>query len=209
MNARIGFRFGAGWLLACVVFALAAGLPSAAKKAQPRRGQSSFFNSGKRLVLGVDVRTSRLNGPEQFLPVQLVVLNRSNASLTITRESFTLVRPDGVQLPVASTEEFWADYPRPRADLRTSRPFFENVFGRYPPPPYHWASLDFFPDKFSGVAPRDGWTLRLAEGAFGMLYFRHPPTAEPPPSGLYRLLMQPAGAEDTYVLDFVPYATEK
>jgi len=189
--------------------ALAVALPAVAERGDAvRPGQSSFFNAGKVLVLGLDVRTSRLAGRREFLPVQLVLLNRAATPLTVARESFTLVRPDGVRLPIASPREFWEDYPRPKADVRTSRPFYESVFGRYPEPPFHWASLDFFPDRHSGIVPRDGMTLRLGDGAFGLIYFRHPTQGAAAPGGLYRLLMRPAGAEDEYVVEFEPYAPD-
>ena len=199
----LGFCLGV-----CAALALLSGCAVSTGQGPPRPGQPSFFNAGKALVLGVDVRTSQIAGPREFLPVPLVLINRRNADLTITRESFTLVRPDGVSLPVASTEEFWTDYPQTRADLRTSSPFFEQVFGRYPPEPFHWEELDFFPDRHSGVTPRDRWTLRAADGVFGIIYFRHPAADQPAPAGVYQLLMRPESADDAYVLDFVPYKTE-
>jgi hypothetical protein len=174
--------------------------------AEPRPGQSSFWNEGSQLALGVDVRTTRLAGPVEFLPLAFVLLDKDQREITVSRESFILVRPDGVQLPAASVEEFWSDYPRPRADLRSARTFFETVFGRFPAPPYHWIEAEFFPERHSGVVPRQGFTLRLADGIFGFLYFRHPADRGPAPVGTYQLLLRPAGAERTFVLDFVPYA---
>ena len=175
----------------------------------PRPGQTSFFNDGKELVLGVDVRASRIAGSLEFLPVQVVVLNRRKVELALARESFTLVRPDGVNLPVASPEEFWRDYHRVKADGHMGLPFLENVFGHYPSPPFHWASLDLFPEKFSGVIPRDGLSLRFGDGTFGFVYFRHPAGEGPAPAGVYKLLFRPHGSDQTYVLDFVPYDARK
>ena len=175
----------------------------------PRPGQTSFFNEGKDLILGVDARASRITGPVEFLPVQVVVLNRRKVEMAVTRESFTLVRPDGVNLPAASPEEFWRDYHRARADARMGQPFLDNVFGRYPGPPFHWAGLDLFPGKHTGIVPRDGLNLRFGDGTFGYIYFRHPEGEGAAPGGYYKLLFQPHGSDQRYVLDFVPYETKK
>jgi len=176
----------------------------------PRPGQTAFYNEGKEILFGADTRASRITGPDEFLPVQVVILNRSKIDLTVFRESFTLVRPDGVNLPAASPEEFWRDYHRARADVRMGQPFLENIFGRFPEQPFRWASLDLFPDKYRGGVPRDGLTLRLGDGTYGYVYFRHPGDKTKVPLGLYQLIFRPKGTDTTYVLDFLPYpAREK
>ena len=199
-------------LTAPLAMLLASCATSASGARQPgefRKGQTSFFNEGSQLILGLDTRSSRITGPAEFLPVQVVVLNRQKATLGVDRESFSLVRPDGMQLPAASPQEWRRDYHRARADLRIGMPFLDNVFGRYPSPPFHWMSIDLFPEKVLGAIPRSGLDLRFSDGTFGYLYFRHPQEGKPAPAGVYKLLMRPRGSEETYVVDFIPYEAKK
>lgn len=196
----------AAWLL-LVSCAASASRPKDEKGPNP--SATSFWNQGKEVIFGADLRAARITGPDAFLPVQVVLVNRTQRTLAVDPESFTLLRPDGTSLPVASPEEFWRDYRRAKADLRMGVPFLENVFGRYPAPPFHWSALELFPEKFSGGVPRQGIALRFGEGTYGYLYFRQPGEEGAGGGGLYKLLLRPRGSDETYVLDFYPYKRDK
>lgn len=196
---------GAAWvtLLAC-----AGSAPRSGTEGGPSPAATSYFNHGKDVIVGADLRAARITGPEEFLPIQVAFVNRTHHTLVLDRESFVLVLPEGMNLPLASPEEFWRDYHRAKADLRMGIPFLENVFGSYPDPPFHWIELEFFPEKFSGGVPREQLELRFGEATHGYMYFRQPP-GNGTPGGAYKLLVKPRAADVTYVLDFFPYRTAR
>jgi hypothetical protein len=162
---------------------------------------TTFFSEGGDVLLGADTRAaSNTPGNAELLPLLVVVLQRGKAPLSLTRESFQLFLADGTRLPAASAEEFWRDHRRARADRRLGGRFLESVFGRWPSPPWRWASLDFFPPR-NGPTPRDGLELRLSEGAFGYLYFRLPGGLRARVGTTAQLLVRPRGSTTEMVLD--------
>ena len=199
-----------GGLLVIVVTLAAAGSCAARTTATgDMRGNPppkiSFFNEGKHLVIGVDVRAARLTGPSEFLPLQVLVENNGRRALRLLRESFVLERPDGTRLPVSTSEEIRRDYRRALADAHLGTVFIDTISGRFPEPPYHWQPLDFFPLRTESTVPRDAIDLRLADVTFGYIYFRQPNLAPRALKGTYKLFVTFGGSDATYIVDLIPY----
>jgi hypothetical protein len=180
---------------------IASGLAAVVLAASIGDGVTTFFSDGGEVILGADTRAAA-NTPAaaELLPVLVVVLQRASEPLSLTRESFQLFLADGTRLPAATAEEYWRDHRRARADRRLGGRFLESVFGRWPSPPWHWASLDLFPAR-NGPTPRDGLDLRRAEGTFGYLYFRMPGGWGRHAGATAQLLVRPRGADRELVLD--------
>jgi len=192
-----------GLLIAAIVVSCACsrvqsptGHPGAA-----RRGTTSFYDEGRDWFIGVDARAAILRGKAEFLPLQVVLVDKKAGSAAVTRESFLLETPEGVQLPVVSWGEFRRDYRRDRADLRIGQEFVENLTTRFAAPPYSWRELEFFPPRNSATPPRDMLDLRRGDLAFGYLYFRVPSVAGSWSGGTYKLLVRPFPGDATYVVD--------
>ena len=177
--------------------------PGPSDPALPPRSKTDFFNSGTKLSFSVGTRAARLSGPQEFLPVHLVIANTGAASVTFDRESFVLELPDGLLVPLASADEVVRDYRRLRADRRIAEAFFENVGGAYPSPPFTWIPLELFPERH-GPIPRSDLDIRQAQVTFGNIYFRVPEGAAAE-DAWHKLLIRPRGAKTTFVVDFLPY----
>lgn len=172
---------------------------------RPPAPKSTFFNEGELLLIAVDARAARLAGPSEFLPLQVLVENRGQRTFRLERESFVLERPDGMRLPISTTQEFRRDYQRSLADAHLGTAFIDTIAGRFPEPPFHWQRIDFFPPRSESTAPRQEIDLRLGDVVFGYLYFRQPDLDPPGIHGVYKLLVKPGGGDTTYVVDLMPY----
>jgi hypothetical protein len=197
-----------GVLIAGALTATAACAPRSTPEPGPQaipRARVEFFNDGKLLLLGVDVRAARINGPSEFLPLQVLLENRGKQTLRVERESFVLERPDGMLLPICSIQEFRRDYQRSLADTHLGAPFLDTIAGRFPEPPFHWQPMDFFPLRTEATAPRNAIDVRFGDVVHGYIYFRQPNLDPRGLRGVYKLLMKPGGAETTFVVDLMPY----
>ena len=173
------------------------GEPTSAKFAA-----TSYINSGTEADVIVDVRAAQLTGQETLLPLLVAIEVKGAKDWSLARESFVLELPSGNKMPLAGYDEFVEVYRRARSDLRMGQPFVETLFTTYPEPPFVQRRFDFFPEKASGRFPRDKIDIRKGEVVWGYLYFALPETA---PAGIYKLLLSPAGYDETLVIDFKPY----
>lgn len=195
---------------AALVFLLAllTGLsPALAQEQQPRNeakksphGKVTFFNEGKQFVLGVDLRPAVVGKPEEFLPLNLVLVNlRGGPGLAFSREGLTLELADGRRLPLASVEEVHNQYHQMKLDLRLSEEFVAQMRGLYHVPPFQELLLDFYPLRETGIVPRKTIDFREATRLFGIVYFRVPKDALSRPM---KLLVHFSGDKETYVVPF-------
>jgi len=218
MPARVPYRFAAAapvllgacgvllWLAACAPRPTASpkGVPDAAPSAHLTG--TAYVEQGSRMFLAVDVRAARVQGPDEFLPLLLAIQPTRSGALVLDRESFSLELPDGRLLPLATYEEYVADYRRSLADERLGAEFLEVLRTRLPVQPFARIALDFFPSRRSGPAPRERVELRASGVGVGYLYFRRPSSA--PGAGIHRLLVRPVGEETTYVIAILPYSSQ-
>ena len=165
---------------------------------------TSYYEQGSALFLGVDVRAARVAGPDEFLPLFVVV--QPKADLSVTRESFTLELSDRTRLPLITYREFSDDYTRARQDRRLVQNFLETLQGRFPDPPFAYRQLEFYPLKWESTLPRDVRDLRQGELGLGFLYFRLPQPAQP--EERFKLLFRGAQLDETFVVDFPVYKTK-
>jgi hypothetical protein len=177
-------------------------VPGGSPPPERKLGATSYYDEGAAVFLGVDVRASRLSGPQEFLPL-LVALQVKVPRLEVRREHFVLELEDGTMLPLVSYREFSEQYRRAREDLRAGRTFLETLTSRFPEPPFTHRPFDFYPLKWSSSVPRDTLGLRQGELGFGYLYFRMPHT--PPPEARFKLLLHAPELGETYVLEFPAY----
>jgi hypothetical protein len=206
MKRRI--RLGAVALLAALPLACVTGKSS--KRAVPREtvrkpNVTDYASEGKIWFIGVDSRASRMTGPAEMLPVNLVLVNKHAGIMTLGRESFVLETPDGTSLPGVSYDQFKTEYRRDRQDLRIGEPYVERHRGRFHEPPFTWKELEFFPARNSGVVPRETNDMRTGDVVYGHVYFAAPSADFRFPEGKYRLLFRPHRSDVTYVVELFPF----
>jgi hypothetical protein len=190
--------------LAVVTGCSGKGLITSPEQPSPSFTGTSYYQSGKELFFGIDVRAARIGGPRTMLPLYLTIVRlEGDAPIYFGRESFVLELPDRSRVPLADYDEFSHDYDRSRADLRAVGTFIDALAGKFPEPPYSWLPLDFFPPRGSGTFPRETIDLRAQQLTHGFVYFRLP--EEPPLDARYKLLVTPQRSETTFVIDFPPF----
>jgi hypothetical protein len=168
-------------------------------------GVVDYSTEGKLWFVGVSARVSRMSGPSDFLPLNLVLVDKNAGTVTIGRESFVLETPDGVRLPVISYDYFKDDYRNDRSDRRIGEDYVERFTGRFPQPPFTWRELEFFPIRNSGIVPRDSIQTREGELLWGFVYFAKPSEDYVFPEGMYKLLFTPLPDGPTFVVELFPY----
>lgn len=97
----------AGLLL---VVALASGASPARSGLDKKLDNTSFIEDGKLVSLIVGTKPSRVRGARDFMPVEIAVVNKRLASLTLTPESFFLVDEEGRRYPTVGGKELADHY---------------------------------------------------------------------------------------------------
>ena len=183
--------------------------PTVAENRYRKFTGTAYTSSGDRFNLIVDTRASRVAERQEFLPLQIAFLNRSQERISVFRESFVLETSDRTRIPLVAYSEFIENYPRHRVDLRVGISFLEAINGRYPSPPFTKRNLEFFPLRESGDVPRDDIHVRQGEMAIGFIYFRLPNQESLDELGDCRLLFTPGGEDTQYVLELQTYQRKK
>ncbi len=155
------------------------------------------------------MRASRIAERQEFLPLLVAFLNKSESRVELFRESFVLETSDGTRLPMVGYREFEDDYARQSVDLRAGNDFLNALNGRYPDPPFRHRALEFYPHRSSGVVPRDDIELGQGEMAIGFLYFRLPNEETLDEHGNCSVLFTRSGDETQYVLELQVYKAAK
>ncbi len=170
---------------------------------------TAYASNGDKFNLIVDVRASRIAERQEFLPLLVAFLNKSESRVTIFRESFVLETSDGTRLPAVGYGEFKDDYRRHSVDLRAGQDFLSALNGRYPDPPFRHRDLEFYPQRASGIVPREEIELGQGEMAIGFIYFRLPHEELLDDLGNCRMLFTLGDEGTQYVLELQAYRAKK
>ncbi len=82
------------------------GIPYASGTASPKLSTFTFKEEGKLYLITVGVNATRFHEKDSFIPVTIMVANKSATPLLLHRESFTLVDPvTGSRYGLASIDE--------------------------------------------------------------------------------------------------------
>ena len=170
---------------------------------------TAYASNGDTFDLIIDVRASRVAERQEFLPLLVAFLNKSESRVEVFRESFVLETSDGTRLPVIGYSEFEDDYARQSVDIRAGTDFLNALNGRYPDPPFRHRALEFYPHRSSGVVPRDDIELSQSEMAIGFIYFRLPHEEVLDDFGNCRMLFTNGEDNTQYVLELQAYKAKK
>jgi hypothetical protein len=91
----------------------------------PRLTPTSYIEEGKLLVLAVDANAATHREKSAFVPVAVVVANKTMQRLALNRESFTLMDDAGKRYPLASISESRSNGGQMNGDYRYAENFFE------------------------------------------------------------------------------------
>src|SRR5262245_52263712 len=95
-------------LLLCVLAGGAGALSSQASKeatTDPKLSLTTYVEEGQIAALIVSTRPTRYRLDRAYLPFEVAFANKGLPSITLTRESFTLIGPDGREYPLAGRDE--------------------------------------------------------------------------------------------------------
>jgi hypothetical protein len=102
----------------------------------PRLTRYTYLEEGKLVSLAVDVQATLRRGDTDYVPLAVGVGNLGLETLTVTRESFTLVSPEGRRYGLASLQEVKKEFGAlMQYDLRLSTDFvgvFANNMDPFP-----------------------------------------------------------------------------
>jgi len=170
---------------------------------------TAYASNGDKFNLIIDVRASWVAERQEFLPLLVAFLNKSESRVTVPRESFVLETSDGTRLPMVGYSEFEDNYARQSVDWRVGQDFLSALNGRYPDPPFRHRNLEFYPRRSSGIVPRDEIELGQGEMAIGFIYFRLPHEQVLDDSGTCRMLFTFGDDNTQYVLELQAYRAKK
>ena len=120
---------------------------------QPMRGQQAddldrklsyyaFIEDGELITFIVDTRATRYREKSQYIPLEICIANRGLRSLSLTRESFTLIDEEGNRYPAASPRELMHSYEFLDLDRDALAELEGIIFNRF-------AAFTRYPSKFS------------------------------------------------------------
>lgn len=163
-------------LLGALVFATALvgcatqSAPRERPATDPKLSLTTYIEEGNIAALVVGTRPTRYRLDRKYIPIEIAVVNKGLASLTITPESFTLVGADGTQYPVAGRNELSSGYGSTDVDRRLADAFryVNNRFSSYSRQP-----SNLTPGFDRGV-PRDHIVLPRFGYLLDFIYFPRP-----------------------------------
>lgn len=105
-------------------------IQSADAVVDPKFSLSSYIEDGALVSLIVGTRPTGHKASEAYIPFEVAIVNKGLESLTLTRESFTLVDEEGHEYPTVGREELSRGYGNIDLDRRLGE-IPEVVRGRY------------------------------------------------------------------------------
>ncbi|GAB4222300.1 MAG: hypothetical protein Kow0062_19040 [Acidobacteriota bacterium] len=179
LRVALGAAVAAGALLAGCA-SLRGTLPQE-EGLHPRLTRYTYLERGSLVALAADVSATLQREDKAYIPVGIGVANIGLPSLTLTRESFTLVDEEGRRYPMAGVGEVRAELGGlMKYDLRLSFTFAEVFATGY----QGWRQVPsvFFPLQDAEIdslfsrrnVVRDNVTLPRATWMVDVIYFPHP-----------------------------------
>ena len=136
----------------------------------PKFSLSSYIAEGKSVVLIVGARAAGIVKGENYVPLEIGVVNTGMKLLSITPESFTLVDEAGNRYPVVSSEELYREYGRIDVDRRLGEifPVMRGKYASYPRIPSNFTS------SFAAPTGRPKPVLNRYTMMYDLIYFPRP-----------------------------------
>lgn len=164
----------------------------------PKLNPFIYFEEGKALFVGVDVRAAQYVKEGSIFPLGLGLTNNSDASLTFKRENFTLEDDQGKRYPLVSLEQFNRDYKRSRVDARLIDSLYEAMNTRN----HNYPKLSWRLYPFSGEASTTSDLLELPRNYWTVTYLYFPVPEGGIQNRRFTLLVKVDEIEETFVVRF-------
>jgi hypothetical protein len=81
-----------------------------------KAGAYSYRNENKQVSMVVDYEVARLRKEEKYFPLDIMIANKTLASVTVTRDSLILIDPNGKAYNMADIQEIQDKYEKLWAD---------------------------------------------------------------------------------------------
>ncbi len=136
----------------------------------PKLSRFTYIEEGNLVALIVSTRATRYRLTRPYIPVEVAVVNKGLDSLTLTRESFTLIDAAGSRYPVVGRDELSRGYGNTDVDRRLSDAIrlLQLKFSAYEPVP-----ANLTPGFDRGIA-RDRVHLPRFSYMVDFIYFPRP-----------------------------------
>ena len=137
----------------------------------PKFALSSYIEEGELVALVVGARAAQFREDRPFIPLEIAVVNKALPSLSLTRESFTLVDENGNEYPAVSGKELEQGDYNADLDVRLSE-IPPIVLGR-------WQAFLPVPSNFTTTFDRPierNANMQRFSYILDYLYFPHPET---------------------------------
>jgi hypothetical protein len=138
-----------------------------------------FLEEGKLVSFAVDARSTREREQGPFIPFEICVANRGVKSLTLTRESFTLIDQDGNRYPCVGPRDLLESYDFLDFDRRLAEVagIVESRFSTYTRYPSSFSPVrTAVAGPFQSTLVRDALSLPQYGYIVDFLYFPKPKT---------------------------------
>ncbi len=168
-----------------------------AAKGSPTLALSTYYEEGSQAAVVVGVRPALSRRDRPYIPVEVAVVNKGLAALTLTAESFLLVDTDGRSFPTVTAQELSRGYGSTDVDRRLGEiePIVQNRYQTFERVPSN------FTPGFDTPIGRDRVTLHRFSYLVDMVYFPNP--AVPTPAAPYDLLVRAPELQDPLVVRFI------
>ncbi|MDQ7005959.1 MAG: hypothetical protein Q9Q40_01880 [Acidobacteriota bacterium] len=138
----------------------------------PRLTPFTYLEEGRLIAFAVDTEAARQREKDLLIPFGIGVTNLGLKSLSLSRESFTLIDDAGRRYGMVSLQEMRAAVVAPDFDVKVSRDFFGIWKTRNRPWPR--VASSFFPLARSRRLVQDRVQLHRHAWMSDLVYFSHP-----------------------------------
>ncbi len=133
----------------------------------------TYIEEGDLAVLCISTYATRFHEEDRYIPLEVAIANRGLRSLTLTRESFTLVDEAGNRYPLVPTKELLENYEKQDFDRKFAH-IFSVVIAKFDL--YQPVQSNFAPERWSNRIVIDRVELPKFGYTVDMLYFDQPKT---------------------------------
>jgi hypothetical protein len=188
-------------LLLCAGCVISKAPGTAPGEISPKLALSTYYEEGTQVAIIVGVRPGLFRKDRPYVPLEIAAVNKGLPVLTVSRESFVLVAPDGRSFPAVSAQELSKANVSRDLDgrLGETESVIARRYGQLGRGTYQQARSNFTPG-FDDAIARDPVPLSRFTYLVDMIYFPNPGLEKT--TGPFDLLVRVPEIPDPLVVRF-------